>query len=612
MFPRQTFTHILLTLGLVTVPSECSDLRTPLTLRVNNREWNLPIDAPLHSAVTRVHVLETGDSPIDPSQINVTVTRNVNPIGPYHDTSDYFDLFKLKSSNLRNGIQYEVYLSKSLLEPKGKFQAGDQFTLELRAQDRRANHAVKLEIYGRIEEARMSPLTPSLPPPPPPPPSTTASTTASVQTTESNMTSSTTATAEKSTNETNVYFLIFPFLFIGLSLTVAWCFKGKLVECCGRLCRKKPTNKTDVDAVKSNMTEISELPSRKISSASNAFSESLSSSNPYEDSLIINNTKDEKDRWEFPRHHLKFYGILGEGCFGQVWKCEALNIEGTKGTTTVAVKTLKASATQKERDDLIKELNVMKMFYDDPHPNVVRLMGCCTAGSDKEQILLIMEYVTKGKLQDFLRKSRAEQDYGNLHGPSQKLTSRDLTTFCYQVARGMEYLAAKKVIHRDLAARNILVDHMNICKVSDFGFSRDVMANNIYERKSEGRLPIRWMAPEALYDNIYTTKTDVWSYGVLMWEIVTLGSTPYPGMSGSEVMKKVREGQRLDKPEHCDREIYNMMFYCWDKDPSERPTFKDLVQNLESLLTQGTDYIDLNQFPDHAYYNEVSLSGERV
>merc|ERR1711997_153166 len=603
MFATQTF---ILVLGLVTVPSKCSDLRTPLTLRVNNREWNLPIDAPLHYAVTRLHVLETGDTPIDASQINVTVTRNVRNIGPYHDTSDYFDLFKLKSSNLRNGIQYEVYLSKSLLEPKGKFQAGDQFTLELRAQDRRANHVVKLEIYGRIEEARMSPLTPSLPPPPPPP--TTASSTESVQTTEKEMTTTTSATAEKKTTETNVYFIAVPILFICLSLAAGWCLKGKLVECC----RRKPTNKTDVDAVKSNMTEISELPSRKISSASNSFSESLSSSNPYEDSLIITNTKDEKDRWEFPRHHLKFYGILGEGCFGQVWKCEALNIEGTKGTTTVAVKTLKASATQKERDDLIKELNVMKMFYDDPHPNVVRLLGCCTSGSEKEQILLIMEYVTIGKLQDFLRKSRAEQDYGNLHGPSQKLTSRDLTTFCYQVARGMEYLAAKKVIHRDLAARNILVDHLNICKVSDFGFSRDVMANNIYERKSEGRLPIRWMAPEALYDNIYTTKTDVWSYGVLMWEIVTLGSTPYPGMSGSEVMKKVKEGHRLEKPEHCDREIFNMMFYCWDKDPAERPAFTQLVQNLESLLTKGTDYIDLNQFPDHAYYNEVSLSGERV
>ena len=134
-----------------------------------------------------------------------------------------------------------------------------------------------------------------------------------------------------------------------------------------------------------------------------------------------------------------------------------------------------------------------------------------------------MEYVAKGKLQEFLRKSRAEQYYGNLHGPSQKLTSRDLTSFCYQVcfiihhqsihdhkylhqvSRGMEYLSSRKVIHRDLAARNILVSETNICKVADFGFSRDVMANNIYERKSEGRLPIRWMAPEALYDNVYTT-----------------------------------------------------------------------------------------------------------
>ena len=293
------------------MPSQCSDLRTPVTLRVNNREWNLPIDAPLHYAVTRVHVLETGDSPIDPSQINVTVARNVNPIGPYHDTSDYFDLFRLKSSNLRNGIQFEVYLSKSLMEPEGKFQAGDQFTLEIRAKDRRASHVVKNEIYGRIEEARMSPLTPSLPPPPSSTTATTTSTAASVQTTE-DKNATTTATAEKSSSETNVYFIILPILTVGLSLTVAWCFKGKLVECWGRLCRKKSTNKTDVDAVKSNMTEISELPSRKISSASNAFSESFqSSSNPYEDSLIINNTKDEKDRWEFPRHHLKFYGILG-------------------------------------------------------------------------------------------------------------------------------------------------------------------------------------------------------------------------------------------------------------------------------------------------------------
>lgn len=368
----------------------------------------------------------------------------------------------------------------------------------------------------------------------------------------------------------------------------------------------------------SSATEFTELSSRKTSSASSSFffKSALdgwpsNSTSPYEDRLL--QTKDEgKDRWEFPRHHLKFYGILGEGCFGQVWKCEALNIDGRKGVTMVAVKTLKESASNKEKEDLVAELNLMKTLLTEPHTNVVRLLGCCTSANDKEPTYVIMEYVSKGKLQEVLRKSRAEHYYGNLHGSSQKLTSRDLTSFCYQVARGMEYLSSKKVIHRDLAARNILVSETNICKVADFGFSRDVMANNIYERKSEGRLPIRWMAPEALYDNVYTTKTDVWSFGVLMWEIVTLGSTPYPGMSGSEVMKRVREGVRLEKPEHCDREIYNMMFYCWDNDPQERPSFPQMVKDLEGMLTQGTDYIDLNLFPEHGYYNEVSLSGERV
>ena len=127
-------------------------------------------------------------------------------------------------------------------------------------------------------------------------------------------------------------------------------------------------------------------------------------------------------------------------------------------------------------------------------------------------------------MQDFLKKSRDKHNYKNLHGESQTLTARDLTSFAYQIAKGMSYLSSKKVIHRDLAARNVLIDDQTYaCKVADFGFAKDVMANNIYERKSEGKLPIRWMAPESLYDNCYTTKSDVWSFGVLMWEIVTLG-----------------------------------------------------------------------------------------
>ena len=151
-----------------------------------------------------------------------------------------------------------------------------------------------------------------------------------------------------------------------------------------------------VSGTVSNATEFTELPSRKTSFASN-FTSSFSW-NTYEDHII--QTKDEKDKWEFPRHHLKFYGILGmndefsmrffknlflsgEGCFGQVWKCEALNIDGRKGITMVAVKTLKESASNKEREDLVAELNLMKTLLNDSHPNVVRLLGCCTSSSEK-------------------------------------------------------------------------------------------------------------------------------------------------------------------------------------------------------------------------------------
>merc|ERR1719300_667905 len=282
----------------------------------------------------------------------------------------------------------------------------------------------------------------------------------------------------------------------------------------------------------------------------------------------------------------------------------------------VAVKTLKESASNKEKDDLLDELKLMKTLLNEPHPNVVRLLGCCTSSSDKDPTYVIMEYVAKGKLQEFLRKSRADHYYGNLHGSSQKLTSRDLTSFCYQVAKGMEYLSSRKVIHRDLAARNILVSETNVCKVADFGFSRDIMANNIYERKTDGRLPIRWMAPETINDNTYTVKSDVWSFGVLMWEIVTLGSTPYVGLGAKEVIKFVGEGGRLPMPKHCKRELYNIMFYCWADDPKERPSWSgdsdSLIESFEKLLLEDTDYIDLNMFPEHEYYNEQDLSGEKV
>ncbi|XP_013144964.1 PREDICTED: tyrosine kinase receptor Cad96Ca isoform X1 [Papilio polytes] len=313
------------------------------------------------------------------------------------------------------------------------------------------------------------------------------------------------------------------------------------------------------------------------------------------------------DEWEFPRHRLKIFNILGEGAFGQVWRAQATDIDGQKGEQTVAVKTLKENASEKEKSDLLQELIVMKNLGT--HPNVVRLIGCCT---EKEPTLVIMEYVSLGKLQQFLRESRAGRHYGNTHAGSLFLTSRDLTHFAYQVARGMDFLSSKGIIHRDLAARNVLITEERTCKVADFGLARDVAGTHVYERKSDGRLPIRWMAPESLYDDIFSVKSDIWSFGVLLWEIVTLGSTPYPGLSAGDVMRKVRDGHRLEKPEHCRRELYNIMYYCWEAEPSARPDFKEVVAMLERLLCTEMDYIELERFPDHSYYNVQNLEGEKV
>lgn len=316
--------------------------------------------------------------------------------------------------------------------------------------------------------------------------------------------------------------------------------------------------------------------------------------------------KVSESEWEFPRHHLKFVHILGEGCFGQVWKCEAVNIGNNGGSQVVAVKTLKQNANQKEKHDLLEELEVMKML--EPHPNVVTLIGCC---AEQDPVLLIMEFIPNGTLQNYLRESRVDLNYGNQLQGNSRLTSHDLITFAYQVAKGMEYLSSKGVIHRDLAARNILVGYNKVCKIADFGFAK---YDHIYERKSEGRLPIRWMAVESLTDFIFTTKSDVWSFGILMWEIVTLGWTPYPGFAAAEVIKKVCDGFRLEKPEHCKREMFNIMYYCWDRDANKRPSFTELVTMLDNILYSENDYIELDRFPDHAYYNilKPGMTGEKL
>ncbi|XP_036145029.1 mucin-19 [Monomorium pharaonis] len=304
----------------------------------------------------------------------------------------------------------------------------------------------------------------------------------------------------------------------------------------------------------------------------------------------------QESRWEFPRDKLRLQTVLGQGNFGQVWKAEADDLTGHQGTTRlVAVKTVKEGASDREKEDLDRELEIMKTLGS--HPNVVTLLGCCT---EEEPHYLILEYVMYGKLLAYLRDHRTRQYFYNFSEDSAALTSRDLTVFGYCVARGMEYLASKKIIHRDLAARNVLVDHNKLCKIADFGMSRFANEDGevIETRHGRNALPIRWMAPESLIYSLFTTKTDVWSFGILMWEIVTLGSTPYPDMTAREVMRNVHNGYRLERPSHCRSELFRVISRCWHADPDRRPEFQILRRDLAQLLEDNMNghYVDLESF----------------
>ncbi|CAG5866865.1 unnamed protein product [Menidia menidia] len=301
-------------------------------------------------------------------------------------------------------------------------------------------------------------------------------------------------------------------------------------------------------------------------------------------------------KWEFPRTRLTLGKPLGEGCFGQVVMAEAVGIDKEKPNKplTVAVKMLKDDATDKDLSDLVSEMEMMKMIGK--HKNIINLLGACTQDGP---LYVLVEYASKGNLREYLRARRPpgmDYSFDTCKIPDEQLTFKDLVSCAYQVARGMEYLASQKCIHRDLAARNVLVTEDNIMKIADFGLARDVHNIDYYKKTTNGRLPVKWMAPEALFDRVYTHQSDVWSYGVLLWEIFTLGGSPYPGIPVEELFKLLKEGHRMDKPANCTHELYMIMRECWHAVPSQRPTFRQLVEDHDRVLsmTSTDEYLDLS------------------
>ncbi|XP_050546487.1 fibroblast growth factor receptor homolog 1-like isoform X2 [Daktulosphaira vitifoliae] len=296
--------------------------------------------------------------------------------------------------------------------------------------------------------------------------------------------------------------------------------------------------------------------------------------------------------WEFSRSNLSLSKTLGEGAFGKVLRGEADGILCDNVITTVAVKMLKDGHTDTEMMDLVSEMEMMKMIGK--HVNIINLLGCCTQDGP---LYVLVEFALHGNLRDFLRQHRPSSGYEPAIGSNLKdtLTQKDLVSFAYQIARGMEYLASRKCIHRDLAARNVLVSEDYVMKIADFGLARDVQNQEYYRKTTDGRLPVKWMAPEALFHRVYTTQSDVWSYGVLLWEIMTLGGTPYPSVPNMEqLFNLLQSGHRMEKPSCCSLEIYMIMRDCWSYHPNERPMFEELVESLDQILsvTANQEYVD--------------------
>ncbi|ELW62132.1 Tyrosine-protein kinase receptor Tie-1 [Tupaia chinensis] len=285
---------------------------------------------------------------------------------------------------------------------------------------------------------------------------------------------------------------------------------------------------------------------------------------------------------------ITFEDLIGEGNFGQVIRA-MIKKDGLK--MNAAIKMLKEYASENDHRDFAGELEVLcKLGH---HPNIINLLGAC---ENRGYLYIAIEYAPYGNLLDFLRKSRVlETDpaFAREHGTASTLSSRQLLRFASDAANGMQYLSEKQFIHRDLAARNVLVGENLASKIADFGLSR---GEEVY-----GRLPVRWMAIESLNYSVYTTKSDVWSFGVLLWEIVSLGGTPYCGMTCAELYEKLPQGYRMEQPRNCDDEVYELMRQCWRDRPYERPPFAQIALQLGRMLEARKAYVNMSLFENFTY-----------
>uniref|UniRef100_U3J3T4 Tyrosine-protein kinase receptor n=1 Tax=Anas platyrhynchos platyrhynchos TaxID=8840 RepID=U3J3T4_ANAPP len=278
------------------------------------------------------------------------------------------------------------------------------------------------------------------------------------------------------------------------------------------------------------------------------------------------------DEWEVPREKITLLRELGQGSFGMVYEGIAKDIVKGEPETRVAVKTVNESASLRERIEFLNEASVMKGFSCH---HVVRLLGVVSKG---QPTLVVMELMAHGDLKSYLRSLRPDAENNPGRPPP---TLREMIQMAAEIADGMAYLNAKKFVHRDLAARNCMVAEDFTVKIGDFGMTRDIYETDYYRKGGKGLLPVRWMAPESLKDGVFTTYSDVWSFGVVLWEISSLAEQPYQGLSNEQVLKFVMDGGYLDQPDNCPESLMQM---CWQYNPKMRPTFIEIIEMLKEDL----------------------------
>lgn len=298
-------------------------------------------------------------------------------------------------------------------------------------------------------------------------------------------------------------------------------------------------------------------------------------------------------KWEFPRENVHLSEVLYEGQYTILYKGTARGIKEQK-TIEVAIKSVKDDATEDDVKSLVCEMELLASLG--PHPNIVSLMRVCTVG---KPLYMVLEYMCHGDLLGFLRASRGHYGMYTIspgirnQPPCLHLSSRDLLSIAAKVANGMRFLADRKLAHRALCARNILV-----------GTSMDIKIYNVgaFDMTFENRdTLVKWLSPETLFDGTATTYSDVWSFGVLLWELVTVGGTPYAEILPGDLYTQLYNGMRMPKPQHCAQEVYDIMRVCWERNPSDRPYFGIIQEQLEALEDSKLSFLDLRNYSEYDY-----------